>query len=113
VQAADRSLKVVAEVANEPEVLKGGLFAKGRIISGTRKDILQIPRKALSAWDTAAGKASVFVVEGETARLRSITTGAVSGELVEISSGMRAGETYVARGGFNLKDGDRVFEVIP
>src|SRR6185369_10347455 len=31
---ADRSLKVIAEVQNVPETLKGGLFAKGCIITG-------------------------------------------------------------------------------
>ena len=106
--AADRSLKVIAEVRNVPEILKGGLFAKGRIVTGKRGGVLQIPRQALSGVDLTAGKGSLFVVDGETARLRQVGIGAVSGDLVEIVSGMKAGERYVARGGFVLKDGDRV-----
>jgi len=106
--SADRSLKVVAEVQNVPELLKGGLFAKGRIVIGQRSSVLQLPRQALAAWDTTARTASVFVVEGDFARLRKVKTGVVNGELVEITSGINAGERYVNRGGFNLNDGDRV-----
>jgi membrane fusion protein, multidrug efflux system len=106
--AADRSLKVIAEVKNVPEELKGGLFAKGRIVAGRRSAVLQLPRQALSGWEPAAKKGSVFVVEGETARLRQVQTGTVAGDLVEVVGGLKAGERYVTRGGFNLKDGDRV-----
>jgi RND family efflux transporter MFP subunit len=106
--AADRSLKVIAEVRNVPETLKGGLFAKGRIVTGERRGVLQLPRQALAGWDLAAKKASVFVVEGGTARLRPVATGAVSGDLVEITAGLKSGDRFVTRGGFNLKDGDRV-----
>ena len=106
--AADRSLKVIAEVRNEPELLKGGLFSKGRIVTGTRTGVLLLPRQALIGWDTAGKKATIFVVEGETARSRQVETGTVSGDLVEIRKGLRTGECYVTRGGFNLKDGDQV-----
>jgi RND family efflux transporter MFP subunit len=108
VQTADRSLKVIAEVVNEPEVLKGGLFAKGRIICGVRKNILQIPRAALSGLDLTAKKATLFVVDKDTARRRQLTIGTVSGEMVEITDGLKTGELYVSRGGFNLKDADRI-----
>jgi RND family efflux transporter MFP subunit len=106
--AADRSLKVIAEVKNPGELLKGGLFAKGRIITGTRGGVLLVPRSALAGLDVATGSGSLFVASGGTARKRSVRTGAGSGDLLEIVDGLKAGEEYVSRGGFNLKDGDRV-----
>jgi RND family efflux transporter MFP subunit len=106
--SADRSLKVIIEVPNVPEVLKGGLFAKGRIITGSRADVLQIPRSAIERFDPAAGKGSLFVADNGLARVREITTGTVNGDRVEIRSGLKPGEQYVVRGGFSLKDGDRV-----
>ncbi len=106
--AADRSLKVIAEVANSPETLKGGLFAKGKIITGRRTGVVQLPRSALTSWDMQTGKGSVFVVTGDSAGLRAVTTGVVNGDQVEITSGLKSGETYAIRGGFTLKDGDRV-----
>jgi RND family efflux transporter MFP subunit len=106
--ATDRSLKVIAEVKNDGELLKGGLFVKGRILLGTRTGVIQVPRNALAAWDATTRKANVFVVENDTARLRAVTTGTVNGEQVEVAAGLKGGERYVTRGGFNLKDGDRV-----
>ena len=106
--ATDRSLKVIAEVRNVPEILKGGLFAKGRIIVAVRPQVLQVPRSAVGAFDTQANKGSMFIVENGVVRTRAILSGVVSGDMVEISSGLKPGEQYVIRGGFNLKDGDKV-----
>jgi len=106
--AADRSLKVIAEVQNVPETLKGGLFAKGRIITGTRSGVLQVPRSALATFDMAARKGLLFVAENDVARRREIVSGVVNGDQVEVLSGLKPGERYVVRGGFNLKDGDRI-----
>lgn len=105
---ADRSLKVIAEVRNIPENLKGGVFAKGRIITGKRAAVLQVPRSAVTALDLSAGKGVLYVVEKGIARRREITTGVSNGDLLEVSKGLAAGEQYVIRGGFNLKDGDSV-----
>lgn len=106
--ATDRSLKIIAEVQNDGDLLKGGLFAKGRIITGKRHGVTQVPRNTLIGWDLVKGTAAVFVTENDTARQRPVTTGIVNGDLVEIRTGLKAGERYVTRGGFNLKDGDKV-----
>jgi RND family efflux transporter MFP subunit len=106
--AADRSLKVIAEVSNVPEILKGGLFAKGRIVTGVRAEVLQVPRSAVGTFDIQAKKGSLFVVANGVVRKRDIVSGSVNGDKIEIVSGIRLGEQYVVRGGFNLKDGDKV-----
>jgi len=108
VSPGDRSVRVIAEVPNVPEVLKGGLFVKGRIATGVRKGVVQIPRTALLSWNVAARKGEVFVVDNNVARRRGVATGAVQGDRVEIPSGLRSGETVVTRGGYLLSDGDAV-----
>lgn len=108
VNEVDRSVKIVAQVENQSGELKTGLFVKGRIITGKRNGVLQVPRMSLLAWDTTAKKADVFVVRGEKAERKSIATGIVSLDLVEVVSGVAAGDAVVTRGGFGLKDGDRV-----
>jgi RND family efflux transporter MFP subunit len=108
VSEADRSVKIVAEVKNEPETLKAGLFVKGKIITGSRTGVLQVARIGLITWDVAKRQAEVFVVNSDKAKRKTITTGALSGEQVEVSSGLAAGEFVVTRGSFNLKDGDTV-----
>jgi multidrug efflux pump subunit AcrA (membrane-fusion protein) len=60
------------------------------------------------AFDPQAKKGSLFVVENRIVRKREIVSGAVNGDMVEIASGLKPGEQYVVRGGFNLKDGDTV-----
>jgi membrane fusion protein (multidrug efflux system) len=108
VSEADRSVRIVAEVKNEPETLKAGLFVKGKIVTGSRTGVLQVPRTGLITWDVAKKQAEVLVVNGDKAKRKTITTGTLSGEQVEVSSGLTAGELVVTRGGFNLKDGDTI-----
>lgn len=108
VNEADRSVKVVAEVANQDDTLKGGLFVKGRIITGHRQGVLQVPRAALTTWDVVQGKAELLVFQDGLAHRRSVTTGAAKGEMVEITQGLAPGEEVITRGGFNVKDGDKV-----
>jgi len=105
---ASRTVKVKAEVPNPEDALRPGLFVKGRIVTGTRSGVLAVPRSALVSWDTAARTAVVFVVEAGAARRKTVQTGAAAGEGVEVVGGLRAGEEVVTRGGFNLKDGDRI-----
>ena len=105
---SDRSLKVVVEIQNQQELLKGGLYAQGRIVTGKRTAVLQVPRTVLANYDTAQQTATLFVAEGQSVRQRNVTTGAVNGGLVEIRKGLKQGEQYVSRGGFTLRDGDRI-----
>jgi RND family efflux transporter MFP subunit len=108
VNEADRSVKVIAEVENLSEQLKGGLFVRGQIIIRKRTGILTVPRVALLSWDIARKRGDLFVVKGETVNRLTVQTGSVMGDFVEVTSGINLGEPIVVRGGFNLKDGDRV-----
>lgn len=106
VDPANRSLKVTAEVLNEHEELRGGLFAKGEIVTETRHAVLSVPRSALKTWDVVNGKGEVFVASGQKAERRIIATGLVKGDLVEITSGIKPGELVVTRGASNVIEGD-------
>ncbi len=108
VDAADRSVKVIAEVPNDEESLRGGVFVKGRILTGSRDAVIQIPRAALVTLDVASGAGEVLVINGELAERRSVRTGATSGDIVEIIDGLTAGERVITRGGSTLRPGDRV-----
>jgi RND family efflux transporter MFP subunit len=112
-EEVSRAVKLVADVPNPDEELKAGLFVKGQILTGRRTGVLQVPRAALLSWDIKSREAGVFVLEREIARRRSVRTGSVSGELVEITSGVSAGERVITGGAFNLRDGDRVRVVQP
>ncbi len=108
VNESDRSVKITAEVKNASEQLKGGLYVKGRIVTGKRTGILRVPRGALLSWDVTGKKGDLFVIKGDIVNRRTVQTGAAMGDFVEIISGLAIDEQVVVRGGFNLKDGDRV-----
>jgi membrane fusion protein, multidrug efflux system len=108
VDEANRSVKVIAEVRNEPDELRGGLFVEGQIVTGTRSGVLVVPRLALQGWDISKRQAEVFAAEDQTAVRKAVETGMVSGDIVEIVSGLREGEAVVTRGAFNLREGDRL-----
>lgn len=110
---ADRSVRVVAEVPNPDGELRGGLFAKGRIETGRRPAVLYVPREALLEWDTGARRAAVLLLENGVARRREVGTGDPRGEEVEIASGIAAGDSVITRGGFTVKDGERVSAAVP
>ena len=108
VNEADRSVRVVAEVENTSEQLKGGLFVKGQILTGKRTGVIKIPRIALLTWDVAATQAEIFVVHENVAHRRTVRTGNIAGDQVEIISGLASGQQVITRGGFNVKDGDKL-----
>jgi membrane fusion protein (multidrug efflux system) len=108
VSEADRSVKVVAEVPNGDGALSGGMFVKGKIRTGERAGVLQIPRAALLSWAVERNTGEIFVVNGDVAERRAVRTGEPAGEYVEVVQGVTAGEKVVTRGGFNVRPGDRV-----
>lgn len=108
VNDADRTIQIRIEVPNQNQILKGGLFVKGQIVSGTRKGVLQVPRSALVNWDRLKNTGKVLIIDKQTARLAPVQTGGAADELVEIVSGLQAGQTVITRGGFNVRQGDRV-----
>lgn len=66
---------------------------------------LFIPRRALVG---GAQNASVYVVEGNTARLRKIQLGYDNGDLYQVKGGLQQGEQVVINGQLNLTNGARV-----
>lgn len=108
VDEASRTLKVIAQVDNRNGALKSGLFARGEIVTSRRADVLRVARGALVTWDPTAGSGVVYVIENGRAKKRDVTTGVATVESIEIRRGLSAGETVVTRGGFDVKDGDRV-----
>ncbi len=108
VDEGSRAAKVVAEVPNPDGALRGGLFVRGHIVTGTRQAVLHVPREALINWNVEQHTADVFVVSGGQAQRRPVRVGTARETLVEISGGLTAGDTVVTRGGFAIRHGDRV-----
>jgi multidrug efflux pump subunit AcrA (membrane-fusion protein) len=54
----------------------------------------------------------VFVVDGQQAKLRPVTTGPIAGDGIQIANGIREGEQVIVSGAARLRDGERI-TVIP
>ena len=108
IDEATRSAKVIAEVVNSDGALKAGAFVKGQIAVAQRTGVLQIPREALLNWNLEQQTADIYVVKGDQADKRTVKTGSANADVVEILSGIQAGDQIVTRGGFALKQGDRI-----
>lgn len=86
-------------------VLKPGMYVHGEISTGS-SNALQVPEEALVFKE---GKPAIFVISADShAKLRMVTTGARVSGLVEIVTGVAAGEHVALAGAGYLKDDDLV-----
>jgi RND family efflux transporter MFP subunit len=107
VNAASRSYTVKIDLPALPQ-MRSGLFGKA-VFSVGRRQALAIPLKAL---EENGQLQSVFVVANGEARTRLVTAGRRFHDVVEVLSGLTAGETVVVAPPASLTDGSCV-EVRP
>jgi membrane fusion protein (multidrug efflux system) len=103
------TFKVTLELRDPGNKLKPGMFARIDIVHERRADVVRIARSALLEDD---GNQRVFVVQGGKAVSRAVTLGLTNGPLVEVLSGVGAGDPVVVVGQGTLKDGSPV-RVVP
>jgi len=88
---------------DEPE-LKAGM--SGQVAITTRlENVVLVPKAAILR---QGGQPAVFVVEGDTARLKLVGIGLTDENSVEIRTGIRTGEQVVVSGHNLLNEGDTV-----
>jgi membrane fusion protein, multidrug efflux system len=105
---ADASGKFLAEISfsnSEKEKLKAGILADVHFSVDALKTGLSIPASALL---TSAKDAKVYVVKGNTVEQRSIKTGILTSDKVEVVEGLAAGEQVVISGQLNLENGSAI-----
>ncbi len=105
VEERTRTLQAEAVVPNSGRVLKPGLFVRATIYTGPPREVIVAPLTAL-IYDNAT--VSLFVVEGNLARERKVTTGRKYGEDIEIVEGLNEKEQVVVVGQNNLSEGIKV-----
>jgi RND family efflux transporter MFP subunit len=118
-QGVVREIEPVADPASRTYLVKLELAARSELRSGTYGEALVPAGSSDAIWIETRGVVrqgqieGVYVVErNNVAMLRLLKLGALSGNQVEVLSGLENAETYVLEPGPELKDGVRV-EVIP
>jgi RND family efflux transporter MFP subunit len=110
VDTTSRTMEVRVGVENPGSRLKAGMFAKVRIITETKEDVVKIPASAVV---NRFGEQYVFSVdksdpETPTARKRVIVPGITIDGVMEIRQGLAPDEEIVIRGQTLLEEGSRV-----
>lgn len=99
---ATRQVEVMAWVKN-PGELKPGFFTEVTLASETRKGALVVPEGAIQASEKGF---VTYAVEQDKARLRPVEIGLRTADgIVEIVSGVKAGDVVVTEGSDRLADG--------
>ncbi|MDR2177688.1 MAG: efflux RND transporter periplasmic adaptor subunit [Treponema sp.] len=112
VDPASRTMEVRINVENPESKLKTGMFAKVRLITEVKENVVKIPAAALVQ---RFGESFVFVVEpdnsgsgGFVARRRDIVPGILVDGVLEIRKGLEPRDEVIVRGQTLLQEGARV-----
>lgn len=103
VDAATRSVIAKIDLPALPG-LRAGMFGRAGLAAGTHRTVL-VPQTAVLERGQIR---SVYVVEGDTARLRLVTLGEGRDDQREVLSGLSAGERIIVAPAPLLADGARV-----
>jgi RND family efflux transporter MFP subunit len=90
VDVATRTLGLEARVPNPDRLLRPGFFAKGDVLTTRDERAVFVPAEAVTY---IAGIIKVFVVASGKAEERLVKPGARQGTWVEVTEGVKAGET--------------------
>ena len=108
VDQATRQVKVYVVVPNRDHRLAGDMFASGRIVLKQASAALAVPSSAVTAGTD--GTAHAWVVGGGKLQQRTVTVGLrdEQNDLVEVRSGLQAGDKVVISAVEGLVDGQPV-----
>lgn len=103
IDVASRAFQVKVDLPQVPAPIRPGAFARVGFTSGTRSRLV-VPTTAV----TSLGALDrIFIVDGDTARLRMITRGEAQGPWTEVLSGLTPNERVVTNPA-NLRDGAHI-----
>lgn len=106
-----RNVKIRATVPNPDGRLRPGMFVNIEVLSSEKRQVLLIPATAVIY---APYGDSIYTIEEVkddagaahlVAQQRFVRLGERRGDLVEVTSGLKAGETVVSSGAFKLRNG--------
>ena len=105
ISAETRSLKVIAVVNKVTPELLAGAFAKVKIPLGADDAALMIPSQAIIP---QARNKKVIAVRNGIASMETVVTGIRDSAMVEITNGLKAGDTVLISGLLSTKPGAKV-----
>lgn len=108
VDPARRTVESWCEIRPPCEGLKAGLFGTVEVETGIFRDALTVPVEAVNLQE-GSNRGSVLIVDKKSAgRLKQVETGRRIGQMIQVYSGLNAGEVVITQGGYGLEDGTHV-----
>ena len=104
---AGKRYLVEIELPNPKMKLKAGMTGTVFFAGQSDGEVLAIPRESIVG---NLQDAKVYIVENNTAILKSVKTGAIIGNNIQVKSGLAEGEIIVVSGQINLEDGMTISE---
>ena len=105
-EGATRQVTVELSLAEPPAAVRPGFLARARMVLERRKGALLVPEAAMQRGSEVPH--FVWVLDGDTARVRPVEPGERVDGRVVIRSGLAAGEEVVVEGLVRLRDGGPV-----
>jgi len=100
------TIRMAGAFDNPGSVLRPGMFGRVRAVTGTNKNALLVPQRAVVE---TQGSYSVVVIDAENkASIRPVKTGERVGQLWVITEGVKPGEQVIAEGIQKAKEGGAV-----
>lgn len=106
IDAATRTLRVKASLANPDGRLRPGLFARADLGIAVREGVAMIPEEAVL--QRSDGPVAFRLVGADRVERRRLELGVIRGGLVEVREGLAPGDRVVVRGQSDLIDGAMV-----
>ena len=107
IDPVSRAATVEAAVENSDNSLRSGMFATARIVRRGGSRAVFVPRSAVLA-DSNTQSFRVFVIQGDTAKLRVVQIGTEESDMIQILSGVGADETVATSNLQRLYEGAKV-----
>ncbi|MCX6567789.1 MAG: efflux RND transporter periplasmic adaptor subunit [Candidatus Aminicenantes bacterium] len=105
--SATRTIEVEVSIANKNHRIKPGMYAEVEFEEGRHRGFV-LPIVAVV---DRAGRKYVFAVADGKALMKEVVTGAVVGDIIEITSGIDGTETLVTSGADKLENKDKIIVV--
>lgn len=106
-KSMSRTASVEITIDNPSHKLKPGMFARVTLPVEVHEDAVLVRRSAVIE-DRVSSSKYLFVIENNVGAKREVQIGLAKSDVLEILSGVQAGEKVVVSGQRYLKDGERV-----
>ncbi|MDX6695513.1 MAG: hypothetical protein QOF02_3116 [Blastocatellia bacterium] len=107
IDPVSRAVTIEAAIENSDNALRSGMFATAQIVRKGGNRAVFVPRSAVFS-DQNTQSYRVFVIQGDTAKLRVVQIGGEEGDTVQILSGVNADEIVATSNLQQLYEGARV-----